>query len=119
MITPEELNKLYNPTLIIIDKFLSDIVEPKLINDAKFKKSSKIPIVDYSYYGYCIELDEKYKVIAPDVFIHNGNLSTKEFTNSLIEKLEELNFKTSIETITHGDDHNFGRANLIISWETK
>lgn len=106
MITAREASKLYDGNLLLRDKYIEEVIEPLIKENATTSKSVKIPMRGRYMSAPSIDFPRTYAKYKVNV----------ELTDKIIKTLKEngYNVHTMCASGTEGFD---GEGELIISWD--
>ena len=106
MITAKEASELYNGNLLLRDKYIEEVIEPLIKENAPMSKAVSLPMRGVYMCEPSIDFPSEYGQ-------YNINI---ELTEEIIKTLRENGYK--VDTICASGTQEFdGKGELTISWD--
>lgn len=106
MITAKEAKELYNEVLLMRDKYIEEVIEPLIKENATMSQSVSLPIVGRINSKASIYFTSPYAQDKVNV----------ELTEEIVKTLKENGYKVNI-VCSSGTEIEDGKGELTISWE--
>ena len=106
MITAKEAKELYNEVLLVRDKYIEEVIEPLIKENATMSKSVSVKAIGRYMSETSIDFPKPYAQYRVDVAL------TKAVLQMLIENGYKVNFSCGLGTQMYDSE-----GELIISWE--
>ena len=107
MITAKEASKLYNENLLLRDKYIEEVIEPLIKENATMSKSVSLPVVG--------RINSKASIYFTIPYAQDDEVNVK-LTEEILKTLRENGYKVDI-VCSSGTERFDGQGELTISWD--
>lgn len=110
MITAKEAASNYNSNLMIADKFVAEVIEPKIKAVMQSSKEIKLPGADLFCVGYSMLIDKKWMT---------GDFQSSrdvDITSQIYNILQNAGYNVSARVVVSGNEYQNGVVEFTIDW---